>query len=139
MTNVAVCPALTSELLEKDWTCTHSWATAGFFLGFGEELRVGVGVGFGLDVLLGDGLGLEVGFLVDVVVGVGLGDVDDDLLGDGELLADLLGEADVLDVVLALADTEPLRAGTVLSVSDAMTAESLGTDAQAALTIGWFT
>ncbi len=110
-------------------------------MGFVDFDAVGVGVGFA--VFVGDGLvvglGLEVVFLVDVVgVGLGLGDVLDDVppvavlveaLGDGEALAELLGDVDVL------ADA-PLPAGTVRSVSAAMTAEFLGTDEQTVLTIG---
>jgi hypothetical protein len=154
ITNVAVCPALTSEELEKDWTCTHSWATVGFFLGFAED--VGVGVGFGFGVLLGDGLGEDffvdelgvgVGFFVDVLsVGVGSDDLDGDALddaeGEAELLAEALGLAlelaDLLGRALELADLVGAGdlAGTIKAVSDAARVEFFGTDPQAALTIG---
>jgi hypothetical protein len=144
-TNVAVCPAFTSDELLKDWIRAHSCATACFFFfGFGEEL--GVGDGFGFEVLLGDGLavglGLEVAFFVDVLgEGVGLGDELDDVPDD--VLADVLGEGEVLvdlaGVALAVADAARPSAGTVLSVSDARSTEFLGTDAQTEWTIGWDT
>lgn len=162
-TNVAVCPALTSEELDKDWTRTQSWATAGFFFGFVE------GVGVGVGVLLGDGLvvGLvvgvgEVGFFVDVLAdGVGSDDLEGDalvdVLGEAEVVADALGLAlvdlpglalvlvlvgvgdllrDLLDVGLALADAVRPWVDTIRALSEAARVEFFGTDPQAALTIG---
>jgi hypothetical protein len=137
ITNVAVCPAFTSEELEKDWTRTHSWATAGFFLGFVEELGVGVGLGVLLGVGLAVGLGLLVGFFVDELGdGVALADALVEALGEGEVLADLLGSALELGELVGL---ELELAGTICSVSDAMSTEFLGTDEQTVLTIGWVT
>ena len=60
MTKLALCPALTSDEAEKDWTRTHS---CGVFLpGAGEVgVPLGVGVGVGVGALeLGSGLGLGV-------------------------------------------------------------------------------
>jgi hypothetical protein len=142
--NVAVCPALTSDELEKDWTRTHSWATV-FFFGFGEGEELGVGVGFAVFVGEGLGLGLEVDFFELLGVGVGVGDVLvdalPDVLGEGEALVDLLGsELELAEALgLELEDAARLCPATIWSVSDAMRTEFLGTDEQAALTIGCVT
>jgi hypothetical protein len=160
--NVAVCPALTSEELDKDWTRTQSWATAAFFLGFGDALGVGVGVLLGDGLVVGVGVGVgEVGFFVDVLAdGVGSDDLEGDalvdVLGEAEVLAEALGLAlvdllglavvlvlvgvgdllpDLLGVALALAEVRPC-VDTMSALSEAARVEFFGTDPQAALTIG---
>ncbi len=92
-------------------------------MGFGDDVELGVGDGFG--VLDGDalavGLGLEVAFFVDVLgEGVGLADEPDDalgvVLGEADVLvgvAELALAADLPGVALALADAGRLCAGTV--------------------------
>jgi hypothetical protein len=112
-------------------------------LGFADFVGVGDGFGFGFVVLVGDGLGvglgLEVAFFDVLGEGVGLGEPDD---VPDDVVADVLGEGEALDlpgVALAVADAERLWAGTVLSVSDAMSTEFLGTEAQTEWTIGWDT
>ena len=62
MTKLALCPALTCEEEDKDWTRTHScgvlWPGAGE-VGLPLGVGVGVGVGVGEGVLVvGSGLGL---------------------------------------------------------------------------------
>ena len=153
-----MCPALTSEELDKDWTRTQSWATAAFFLGFVDALGVGVGVLLGDGLVVGVGVGVgEVGFFVDVLAdGVGSddseGDALVDVLGEAEVLGlalvDLLGLAlvlvlvgvgdllpDLLGVALALAEVRPW-VDTMSELSEAARVEFFGTDPQAALTIG---
>lgn len=121
-------------------------------------------MGVGVGVFVGDGLvvglGLDVGVFDVLVVGVGLGDVLDevpvdplvdtlgevavlaDLLADVEAVADSLGDllpaTDLLGVGLAVADAR-LCADSVRSVSDAVSTEFLGTDAQAVLAVDWAT
>jgi hypothetical protein len=144
---LAVCPALTCEALEKDWTRTHSCGVA-LGLGLGEGEGGGVlGLGLGSGLLLGDGvtvgLGLALGFFVEVGVGValcdgfglGLEDVPElelaEVLGVGLELAELLGwELELFDSLgLALDVGELVGLALVLVV---LLGDPLGVDDQAA-------
>jgi hypothetical protein len=100
----------------------------------GEGLVVGVGVD--VEVGLGDVLvEVPVDPLVDVL---GEGEVLADVEALVDSLADLLPAVDLLGVGLVVPDTRPC-ADNVRSVSDAVSTEFLGTDAQAVLAVDWAT
>jgi len=148
MTKLAVCPALTSDEVEKD--CTRTQSCGVFLPGAGEVgVPLGVGVGVGVGALeLGSGLGLGVvlaGLWVADELGVGDelvaelpdGEGEDvseaEVLGlEGSLLADVLPEDDALDDAAlllvtdllgddeVLADDLALLVADVLAVADAL-------------------
>ena len=118
MTKLALCPALTCEEEDKDWTRTHScgvlWPGAGEVgLPLGEGVGVGVGDGA---LVVGSGLGLgdvlaelsvadELGVVLEVALPDGAGEdvsgADGLALDEGSVLGDTLPRADG-DVELVL-------------------------------------
>jgi hypothetical protein len=134
-TKVASWPALTSPVLDSDWTRTQSCGVTGFLCFLLGELAVGLGeLGFGLAVGLGelaDGLGVALS--LGLGLGVVVAEVDAEEFDEDEDVAVALG----LSLPDVLADADGLPLADVLGAADELADLSREEDLASAVARSW--